>query len=36
MATLLGDSFSTDENAVAQADVRLLEKTAESLIVNFD
>jgi len=36
MATLLGTSFSTDENVVAQADVRLLRKTVESLIVKFD
>ena len=36
MATLLGTSFSTDENVVAQADVQLLEKTVESLVVEFD
>jgi len=36
MATPLGNSFSIDENAVAQADVRLLEKTIESLVVEFD
>ena len=36
MATPLGNAFSTDENAVAQDDVRLLGKTVESLIVEFD
>jgi len=36
MATPLGTSFSTDKNVVAQADVRLLEKTVESLVVEFD
>jgi len=36
MATPLGTSFSTNKNAVVQADVRLLEKTVESLIVEFD
>jgi len=35
MATPLGNSFSSDENAMAQADVRLLGKTV-SLIVEFD
>ena len=35
MATLLGTSFSTDENAVVQAGVRLLGKTVESLVVKF-
>jgi len=34
--TPLGTSFSTDENAMAQADVRLLRKTVESLVVEFD
>ena len=36
MVTPLGISFSTDENAVTQADVRLLRKTVESLVVEFD
>ena len=36
MATPLGTSFSTDENVVAQIDVRLFGKTLESLIVEFD
>ena len=36
MATPLGTSFSTDENAVVQVDAWLLEKTVESLIVEFD
>ena len=36
MATLLGTIFSTDENAVAQADVQLLGKTVESIIVEFN
>jgi len=36
MATPLGTSFYTDENTVAQADVRLLGKTVESLVVEFD
>ena len=36
MATPLGISFSTDENAVAQTDVQLLNKMVESLIVEFD
>jgi len=31
-----GTSFSTDENVVAQADVQLLRKTVESLIIIFD
>jgi len=34
--TPLGTSFSTDENAMAQADVWLLRKMVESLIVEFD
>jgi len=33
MATLLGTLFSTGENTVAQADVQLLGKTVESLII---
>ena len=36
MATPLGTSFSTDENVMAQADVRLLGKTVESLVIEFD
>jgi len=36
MVTPLGNSFSTDENVMAQADVRLLGKTVESLIIEFD
>ena len=36
MATPLGTSFYTNENAVAQADVWLLGKTVESLAVEFD
>ena len=36
MATLLETSFSTDENVVVQADVRLLGRTVEFLIVEFD
>ena len=36
MATQLGTSFFTDEKAVAQADVQLLEKMVESLVVEFD
>ena len=36
MATPLGNSFSTDENVMAQADVQLLRKTVESLVVEFD
>ena len=35
MATLLV-SFSTDENAVAQADVQLLGRTVEPRVVEFD
>ena len=35
MTTPLGTSFSTDKNALAQAYVRLLEKTV-SLVVEFD
>jgi len=33
---MLGTFFSTDENVVAQTDVRLLRKTVESLVVEFD
>jgi len=36
MATLLGISFSTDENVVSQPEVHLLRKMVESLIVEFD
>jgi len=36
MATPLGISFSTDENTVAQADVRLLGKMVESVVIEFD
>jgi len=36
MATPLGNTFSTDENAMAQADVQLHRKTVESLIIEFD
>ena len=36
MATPLGTFFSTDENVVAQVDVRLLGKTIESLVIEFD
>jgi len=36
MATLLGTAFSNDENAVVQADVQLLGKTVEYLVVEFD
>ena len=36
MATLLESSFSTGENTVAQADLRLLVSMVESLVVEFD
>ena len=36
MATLLGNSFSTYEKAIAQIDLKLLESTIESLIIEFD
>jgi len=36
MAISLGTAFSTDENAVTQADVQLLGKTVESFVVEFD
>ena len=36
MTTLLGTFFFTDENAVVQVDAWLLEKTVESLIIEFD
>ena len=36
MATPLGKVFSTDEKAIAQADLKLLGSTVESLVVEFD
>ena len=36
MATLLGITFSTDEQVVAQGDVTYMRKTVESLVVEFD
>ena len=36
MSTLLGNTFSTDEKVVAQADLKLIGSTVESLIVEFD
>ena len=36
MATLLGITFSTDEQVVAQGDVTYMGKMVESLIVEFD
>ena len=36
MATPLRTSFSTDENAAAQADVQLLGKMVESVVIEFD
>jgi len=36
MATPLGTYFSTDENAIVQADVKLMGSTVESLIIEFD
>ena len=36
MATLLGTTFSTDEQVVAQGDVTYMEIMVESLIVEFD
>jgi len=36
MATLLGSVFSTNEKAVAQADLKLLGSTVESLVIEFD
>ena len=35
MGTPVGTSFSTDENAVVQADVRLLGKMVESFVIEF-
>ena len=36
MATPLGIVFSTEEKAVAQTNLKLLESTVKSLIVEFD
>ena len=36
MATLLGTTFSTDEQVVAQGDVTFIEKMVESLVVKID
>ena len=36
MATLLGTTFSTDEQVVAQGDVTYMKKMVESLIIEFD
>jgi len=36
METLLGNTFSPDEQVVAQGDVTYMEKMIESLIVEFD
>ena len=36
MATLLGTTFSTDEQVVAQGDVTFMGRTIESLVVKFD
>jgi len=36
MATPLGTTFSTDEQVVAQGDVTFMEKTVESLVMEFD
>jgi len=36
MATPLGTIFSTDEKAVAQANLKLIGSTVESLVVEFD
>ena len=36
MATPLGNTYSTDEQAVAQGDVIYMGKTVESLVVEFD
>ena len=36
MATPLGTTFSTDEQIVSQGDVTFMEKTVESLVVEFD
>jgi len=36
MTTPMETAFSIDENTVAQADVQLLERTVESLVVEFD
>ena len=36
MATPLGNTFSTDEQVMAQGDVTFMGKTVESLVVEFD
>ena len=36
MATPMGTVLSTDEKAIAQSDLKLLESTVESLVVEFD
>jgi len=36
MVTPLGTAFSIDEKAMSQADVQLLEKTLESLVIEFN
>ena len=36
MATLLGNTFSTDEQVVAQGDITCMGRMVESLIVEFD
>ena len=36
MVTLLGKVFSTNEKIIAQADLKLLESTVESFVVEFD
>ena len=36
MATLLGNTFSTNEKAVAQANLKLIGSTVESFVVKFD
>jgi len=36
MATPLGTTFSTDEQVVTQGDVTFMEKTVESLVMEFD
>jgi len=36
MEASLGTNFSTDEKAIAQADVKLIELIVESLVIEFD
>ena len=36
MVTLLGTTFSTDEQVVTQGDVTFMRKTVELLVVEFD